>query len=82
LDTQINWIDASVAECGSAWTAKNSIQRITAAILAGKRKSGGPSEPSIVAAYATNVADKLPGLFRAGIHKIAAEFGAGADNLK
>jgi hypothetical protein len=32
------------------------IQRITTALLAGKRKSGGLADPSTAAAYATNVA--------------------------
>jgi hypothetical protein len=46
------------------------ISRIAAAILAGRRKSGDPADPAAATAYATYVADKLPGLFRAGTHKI------------
>jgi hypothetical protein len=49
------------------------INRIGAAILAGRRKSGDPTDPAAATAYATYVADKLPGLFRTGIHKIAAD---------
>jgi hypothetical protein len=51
------------------------IVRIAAAILAGQSKSGDPADPASAAAYAAHVAGKLPGLFRAGIYKIAAEFG-------
>jgi hypothetical protein len=40
------------------------IRRITAAIVAGQRKSGDPADPASATAYATHVADKLPGLFR------------------
>ena len=41
-----------------------------AAILAGQCKSGDPADPASATAYATHLADNLPGLFRAGIHKI------------
>jgi hypothetical protein len=41
------------------------IERITAAILAGRRKSELPADRSSAIAYATSVADKLSGLFRA-----------------
>jgi hypothetical protein len=55
------------------------IRRITAALLAGQRESADLADPARALAYATSVADKLPGLFRAGIYKIA---GRGADDLK
>jgi hypothetical protein len=53
------------------------IPRIAVAILAGKRKSGGRSDPSIATAYATHVADNCQGCSGAGIHKIGAEFSVG-----
>jgi hypothetical protein len=40
------------------------IKRIAAAILAGWRKSEFPVDPASATAYATSLADKLPGLFR------------------
>jgi hypothetical protein len=49
------------------------ISRIAAAILAGRRKSGDLADPASATAYATYVADKLPGLFRTGIQKISAD---------
>jgi hypothetical protein len=54
------------------------IRRIAAAILVGQRKSGNLGDPARAATYAVYVADSLPGLFRGGIHKIAATLGVGS----
>jgi hypothetical protein len=46
------------------------IIRIAAAILAGRRKSCDLADPAAATARATDVADKLPGLFRTGVLEI------------
>lgn len=40
------------------------IRRIAIAVLTGRRKSELPADPVSATAYATDLADKLPGLFR------------------
>jgi hypothetical protein len=52
------------------------IERIAAAILAGRRDV---ADPAAAAARAARVADRLPGLFRAGV--LTIQWGGGAAKI-